>query len=153
MSRLNNKYGKQSKKVKFSKKNFEFFSIRTFGTDNITPTIPTLMPIIRRENTVLQLANMVGVTRVGRGAISQILHSPKEGDLTGQEWCTAVPKSLPNPPRTGSKTERHGVRKREVRKDFSFFVIPIAGVVAPVAARQTCLRSVNVQCCYATLES
>ena len=113
MSRLNNKYGKQSKKVKFSKKNFDFFSIRTFGTDNITPTIPTLMPIIRRENTVLQLANMVGVTRVGRGAISQILHSPKEGDLTGQESCTAVPKSLPNPPRTGSKTERHGVQKEE----------------------------------------
>ena len=32
------------------------------------------------------------------------------------------------------------VRKREVRKDFSFFVIPFAGGVAPVAARQTCLR-------------
>jgi hypothetical protein len=52
-----------------------------------------------------------------------------------------------------SKIERQGVRKREVRKDFSFFVIPFAGVVAPVAARQICLRSVNVQCCYATLES
>ena len=54
---------------------------------------------------------MGGVTRVGRGAISQTLLLPKEGGLTGQEWCAAVPKSLLNPPRTGSKTERHGVQK------------------------------------------
>ena len=64
---------------------------------------------------------MGGVTRVGRGAISQILLLPKEGDLTGQEWCTAVPKSLLNPPRMGSKTERHGVQG-EKREFLSFFV-------------------------------
>ena len=29
----------------------------------------------------------------------------------------------------------------------SFFRLPFAGGVAPVAARQTYLRSVNVQCC------
>ena len=87
-----------------------FFSTR--AKDKTTPTIPTLMPIIRRRNTTLQLSNMGGVTRVGRGAILQILLWGGEGDLTGQEWCTAVPKSLLNPPRTGSKTERHGVLKR-----------------------------------------
>ena len=66
---------------------------------------------------------MGGVTRVGRGAISQILLLPKEGDLTGQEWCTAVPKSLPNTPRTGSKTERHGVQKTLVEQLLRGFLL------------------------------
>ena len=56
-----------------------FFSTR--AKDKTTPTIPTLMPIIRRKNTVLQLFNMVGVTRVGRGAILQILLSPFKGEF------------------------------------------------------------------------
>ena len=66
---------------------------------------------------------MGGVTRVGRGAISQISLLPKEGDLTGQEWCTAVPKSLLNPPRTGSKTERHGVQKTLVERILRGFLL------------------------------
>ena len=65
---------------------------------------------------------MGGITRVGRGAILQILLWGEKGDLTGQEWCTAVPKSLLNPPRTGSKTERHGVRKEGEDKTSPFFV-------------------------------
>ena len=55
-----------------------FFSTR--AKDKTTPTIPTLMPIIRRRNTTLQLSNMGGVTRVGRGVISQILLLPFKGE-------------------------------------------------------------------------
>ena len=51
-----------------------------------------------------------------------------------------------------SKTERHGVQKEE-DESLPLFSFTFAGGVAPVAARQTCLRSANVQCCYATLES
>ena len=60
---------------------------------------------------------------------------------------------------TRSKIGHHRVR-REVRKDFSFFVVvglasvmTFAGGVAPVAARQTYLHIVNVRCCCVTLES
>ena len=69
---------------------------------------------------------MGGVARIDKGAISQILLLPKEGDLTGQEWCTAVPKSLLNPPRTGSKTERHGVQKVNclIYKRLTFYFLP-----------------------------
>ena len=66
---------------------------------------------------------MGGVTRVGRGAILQILLWGGEGDLTGQEWCTAVPKSLPNPPRKSSKTERHGVLKTLVEAILRGFLL------------------------------
>lgn len=82
-----------------------------------------------------------------------------EWEFLDRELCISTPKSLPNPPRKSSKTERHGVRRRS-SKGLLFFCVGGswtfdlgAGVVAPVAARQTCLRSVNVQCCYATLES
>ena len=61
----------------YCKKNL--FSTRV--KDKTTPTIPTLMPIIRRRNTTLQLSNMGGVTRVGRGAILQILLSPFKGEF------------------------------------------------------------------------
>ena len=66
---------------------------------------------------------MGGVTRVGRGAILQILLWGEKGDLTGREWCTAVPKSLLNPPRTGSKTERHGVQKTLVEAILRGFLL------------------------------
>ena len=81
MSRLNNKYGKGSKKDKSSKDLLQknLFSTRAKG--KTTPTIPTLMPIIRRRNTTLQLSNMGGVTRVGRGVILQILLSPFKGEF------------------------------------------------------------------------
>ena len=71
---------------------------------------------------------MGGVTRVGRGAILQILLWGGEGDLTGQEWCTAVPKSLLNPPRTGSKTERHGVLEKFERTSLFLYLIACATV-------------------------
>ena len=128
MSRLNNKYGKGSKKGKSSRDLLQKNLFSTRAKDKTTPTIPTLMPIIRRRNTTLQLSNMGGVTRVGRGAILQILLWGGEGDLTGQEWCTAVPKSLLNPPRTGSKTDRHGVLEKFFRTSLFFVFIGLVTV-------------------------
>ena len=61
-----------------------YFTKNLFSTrikDKTSPTIPTLMPIIRRRNTTLQLSNMGGVTRVGRGAILQILLWGGEGEF------------------------------------------------------------------------
>ena len=75
-----------------------------------------------------------------------------EWEFLDRELCISTPKFLPNPPRMGSKTECHGVLKRG-RWSLPLFSLPFAVLVAPVAARQTRLRSVNVQCCYATLES
>ena len=66
-----------------------FFSTR--AKDKTTPTIPTLMPIIRRENTVLQLANMGGVTRLGGGAISQTLLSPFKGEFGVRNYLPQRP--------------------------------------------------------------
>ena len=81
MSRLNNKYGKGSKKGKSSRDLLQKNLFSTRAKDKTTPTIPTIMPIIRRRNTTLQLSNMGGVTRVGRGAILQILLSPFKGEF------------------------------------------------------------------------
>ena len=81
---------------------------------------------------------MGGVTRVGRGVIPQILLWGEKGDLTGQEWCTAVPKSLLNPPRTGSKTERHGVRKEGEDKTSPFFVQYVTYPPSPLSVKGAC---------------
>ena len=61
----------------------------------------------------------------------------------GQERCRAKPKGDLNHAKTRSKIGHRRVLKREVHKDFSFFV-PLAEVVVPVAARQTYLHSVDL---------
>ena len=46
-----------------------------------------------------------------------------EWEFLDRELCISTPKSLLNPPRTGSKTERHGVRKTLVEQLLRGFLL------------------------------
>ncbi len=46
-----------------------------------------------------------------------------EWEFLDRELCISTPKSLLNPPRTGSKTERHGVQKTLVERILRGFLL------------------------------
>ena len=63
-----------------------------------------------------------------------------EWEFLDRELCISTPKFLPNPPRMGSKTERHGVQKRGKLKNFPrfYFLILVTHWFADILEQAHC---------------
>ena len=131
-----------------------FFSTR--AKDNTTPTIPTLMPIIRRKNTVLQLFNMVGVTRVGRVLFRKFYFRLLRGSfeygiisLNAQILLKSFRKEFENSTSRGTSyndgrcVQRYGI-------SFCFSFPPRAESFSLLRLGRLVCELCNGHCCYAT---